>query len=270
MVSTIRHGPITVPSGLSVQRSTFAVVAQNIYDREEFFVAYSGLRRSVEGLDGAPEWPTLRSMLPDVSGLRVVDLGCGFGWFARWAVHAGAASVLGIDLSERMLARAAASTDDARITYQRRDLDRIELPPVAFDVAYSSLTLHYLANLERLVKMVHRSLVAGGVIVFSAEHPMYTAPSKPEFVADETGHVSWPVDQYLIEGPRTTDWLAPGVEKHHRTIETYLTCVRKAGFELEHMIEWGPNAEQIAEFPEWAVERERPQFMLVGARRQAP
>ena len=62
-------------------------MAQNIYDDEEFFVAYSGLRRSVEGLDGAPEWPTLRSMLPPMSGLRVVDLGCGFGWFTRWAVE---------------------------------------------------------------------------------------------------------------------------------------------------------------------------------------
>ena len=245
-------------------------MAQNIYDNEEFFVAYSGLRRSVEGLDGAPEWPTLRSMLPGMSRLRVVDLGCGFGWFARWAAEAGAAAVLGIDLSENMLARAAASTDDSRITYQRSDLDTIELPAAAFDVAYSSLTLHYLADLERFVAMVHQSLVPGGVFVFSAEHPIYTAPSTPQFIADDAGHVSWPVDRYLTEGPRTTDWLAPGVEKYHRTIETYLTCLRRVGFALEHFSEWGPTDAQIAEHPEWAVEVERPQFMLVGARRQVP
>lgn len=242
-------------------------MAQNIYDDEEFFAAYSGLRRSIEGLDGAPEWPTLRAMLPEMSGLRVVDLGCGFGWFVRWAAEAGAAAVLGIDLSEKMLARAAASTDDTRITYQRRDLDDMELPPAAFDVAYSSLTLHYLADLERFVEMVLQSLVAGGVFVFSAEHPIYTAPSKPQFVSDESGRVSWPVDQYLVEGPRTTDWLAPGVAKYHRTIATYLTCLRDAGFVLENLCEWGPTAAQIAEHPEWAVEIERPQFMLVGARR---
>lgn len=243
---------------------------QNIYDDEEFFVGYSGLRRSVEGLDGAPEWPTLRSMLPAMVGLRVVDLGCGFGWFARWAAEAGAATVLGIDLSEKMLARAAASTDDPRITYQRCDLDEINLAPAAFDVAYSSLTLHYLADLDRLMSMIHRSLVSGGVFVFSAEHPMYTAPSRPQFVADETGHVLWPVDQYLIEGRRTTDWLAPGVEKYHRTIESYVRCIREAGFVLEKLCEWGPTDEQIADRPEWAVEVERPQFMLVAARRQVP
>jgi SAM-dependent methyltransferase len=244
-------------------------MAQNIYDDEEFFLAYSGLRRSVEGLDGAPEWPSLRSMLPVMSGLRVVDLGCGFGWFTRWAAEAGASAVRGIDLSENMLARAAVLTDDRRVTYQRGDLDEIELPTAAFDVAYSSLTVHYLANLDRFVPMVRRSLVPGGVFVFSAEHPIYTAPSKPQFLADDAGHVSWPVDHYLIEGPRTTDWLAPGVEKYHRTIETYLTCLRRAGFALEHFYEWGPTAAQIAEHPEWAVEVERPQFMLVGARRQA-
>ena len=60
-------------------------MTQNIYDNESFFAVYSRLPRSVEGLDGAPEWPTLRAMLPEVSGRRAVDLGCGSGWFCRWA-----------------------------------------------------------------------------------------------------------------------------------------------------------------------------------------
>ncbi|MGN6466729.1 MAG: SAM-dependent methyltransferase, partial [Rhizobiaceae bacterium] len=55
-------------------------MAQNIYDDVGFFAGYSGLDRSVHGLAGAAEWPVLRSMLPDVNGLRVVDLGCGYGW----------------------------------------------------------------------------------------------------------------------------------------------------------------------------------------------
>src|SRR4029077_14355101 len=59
-------------------------MTQNIYDNEEFFAGYSGVRRSVEGLDGAPEWPALRALLPDLSGRNVLDFGCGFGWFCRW------------------------------------------------------------------------------------------------------------------------------------------------------------------------------------------
>ena len=242
-------------------------MAQNIYDDEEFFVAYSGLPRSVEGLDGAPEWPTLRAMLPPIAGRRVVDLGCGFGWFSRWAAEAGALSVLGIDLSERMLARAAADTHDSVITYERHDLDTVELPANSFDVAYSSLALHYLADLDRFLATVHRALVAGGSFVFSIEHPIYSAPSKPDFVTDATGRLVWPLDHYLVEGPRTTDWLAPGVQKFHRTITTYFSSLQHAGFQVEELCEWGPTEEQIAEVPEWAVEIERPQFLLIGARR---
>ena len=242
-------------------------MAQNIYDDEEFFAAYSGLRRSVEGLDGAPEWPTLRSMLPAMSGLRVVDLGCGFGWFSRWAASAGAASVLGVDISERMLERAVADTADDRVTYRRQDLDAVELPAGAFAVAYSSLALHYLSDLDRILATIHQSLVPSGVFVFSIEHPIYSAPSRQEFVRDSTGRITWPLDQYQIEGPRTTDWLAPGVQKYHRTIETYVSALLRAGFTLQHLSEWAPTAEQIAEFPEWSVELERPQFLLIGARR---
>ncbi len=245
-------------------------MAQNIYDDNEFFTEYSKLARSVKGLDGAPEWPTLRAMLPPMAGRRAVDLGCGFGWFSRWAAEAGAASVLGIDISERMLARAAAETDHTAITYERHDLDTIGLPNSAFDVAYSSLTLHYLADLDRFLATVHRALAAGGSFVFSIEHPIYSAPSNPGFVADSTGHLSWPLDQYLVEGPRTTDWLAPGVQKHHRTITTYFSSLQHAGFVVEELCEWGPTAEQIAEVPDWAIEIERPQFLLVAARRLEP
>ena len=66
-------------------------MTQNIYDDEEFFAGYSQLGRSVDGLDGAAEWPALRAMLPNMRGLKVLDLGCGFGWFCRWARAQGAA-----------------------------------------------------------------------------------------------------------------------------------------------------------------------------------
>src|SRR5438128_6471992 len=85
-------------------------MTQNIYDDPEFFAGYSQLLRSREGLDGMPEWAALKVMLPDLEGLRVVDLGCGFGWFCRWAREAGAAEVLGLEVSEKMLARAREMT----------------------------------------------------------------------------------------------------------------------------------------------------------------
>jgi SAM-dependent methyltransferase len=244
-------------------------MTQNIYDHEAFFEGYSRLRRSVEGLDGAPEWPVLRALLPDLRGRTVLDLGCGFGWFCRWARQQGAAHVWGIDMSERMLARSRATTQDPAITYIRADLEHLALSPASFDVVYSSLALHYIEQLNELLAVVYQSLVPGGCLVFSVEHPIYTAPANPTWSRNAAGRKTWPIDGYLDEGPRVTDWLAAGVIKQHRTLATYLNTLLRLGFVLSHVEEWGPTAEQIASQPDLAGVRQRPPFLLVAARREA-
>jgi SAM-dependent methyltransferase len=245
----------------------FATMTQSLYDDPEFFAGYSRLGRSVEGLDGAAEWPALRALLPAMHGLRVVDLGCGFGWFCRWARAEGAAQVLGVDVSEKMLERARATTSDAAIVYRRADLSRLVLDPAAFDLAYSSLALHYLAELGALFATVHRALVPGGRLVFSVEHPIFTAPTRPGWSLAADGGKTWPLDAYLVEGPRTTDWLKPGVVKQHRTLATYLNLLIAAGFTIAAVEEWGPSDAQIAARPSLADERRRPPFLLVAVRR---
>jgi len=243
-------------------------MAQNVYDDPDFFAGYLKLPRSVGGLDLAPEWPTLRGLLPAVAGRRVLDLGCGFGWWCRWAASAGATSVLGIDLSERMLERARTDTEPAvPIAYRREDLEQVELEPGSVEVAYSSLTLHYVVALDRLLAQVRAALVPGGALVASVEHPIFTAPSRPGFTVDDDGHTRWPVDRYLDEGPRTTDWLAPGVVKQHRTVGSYVRLLHEAGFALTDLVEWGPSPAQLTEQPSWAGERDRPAFLLLAARR---
>ncbi|MDX8502914.1 methyltransferase domain-containing protein [Mesorhizobium sp. VK4C] len=242
-------------------------MAQNIYDQADFFEGYSRLDRSVEGLDGAPEWPAMRAMLPEIDGLSIVDLGCGFGWFCRWVRAHGAREVLGLDLSEKMLVRARAAGSDAAITYERADLDELSLPKARFDLAYSSLALHYISDVSRLFATIYQALVPGGFFVFSTEHPIYMAPTNPGWSVDAEGKKTWPVDQYLVEGPRTTDWFAKGVVKHHRTIGTTLNSLIQAGFAIGHVEEFRPTKAQIAARPELAEELERPMFLLVQARR---
>jgi SAM-dependent methyltransferase len=244
-------------------------MTQNIYDNPEFFAGYSRLGRSVQGLEGAAEWPAMRAMLPEMRGLAVVDLGCGFGWFCTWARDNGAARVLGLDVSEKMLERARASTSDLAISYRQADLEVFDLPAASFDLAYSSLALHYLENLDRLLETVRGALVPGGHLVFSVEHPIYTAPARPGWEITGDGHKTWPVDSYLMEGPRSTDWLAKGVIKRHRGIAHYLNALLRHGFAISHVEEWGPTDAQIASRPELADERHRPPFLLVSAIRRA-
>jgi ubiquinone/menaquinone biosynthesis C-methylase UbiE len=242
-------------------------MAQNIYDKPEFFAGYSELGRSIHGLDGAAEWPAIRALLPDLGGKRVVDLGCGFGWFARWARQHGAAHVLGLDLSENMIGRARTDTNDADIDYRIADLERLDLPKSSFDFAYSSLALHYIVDFDRLVKTVQRSLRPGAHFIFTIEHPIYMASTHPGWTLDGHGRKFWPVDRYSVEGPRTTDWLAKGVIKQHRTLATTLNTLIGAGFAIRHVQEWAPTAEQIAANPDLAEEIERPMILIVSARR---
>ncbi len=243
-------------------------MAQNIYDHEDFFQGYSRLNRSVQGLDGAPEWPALRSMLPDIRGANILDLGCGFGWFCRWAREYGAARVLGVDVSEKMLARATASTPDPMITYQRADMENLKLPARSYHLVFSSLAFHYVVNLDRLMAEIAQALVPGGSLVFSVEHPIYTAPVHPGWAINPEGRKTWPVDSYQNEGRRTTDWLAKGVIKQHRLIATYINLLIGLGFSMTHLNEWGPTDKQIAAQPDLAEERERPMFLLIAARLQ--
>ncbi len=242
----------------------------NPYDDPAFFAAYAGLERSQHGLAGAAEWPTLRGLLPDVAGRRIVDLGCGYGWFCRWARAQGAAEVQGIDGSARMLARAAEWPADPGIHYRCEDLERLTLPERSVELAFSSLTLHYVAALPRLLEAVARALVPGGRLVFSVEHPIYTAPRRPRWIEGEGGGKAWPVEAYLAEGRREVEWLGCVVTKQHRTLAGWINALATSGLAVSRVEEFGPSAQQVAERPEWAAERERPMFLLVRADRAAP
>ncbi len=242
-------------------------MAQNRHDDPSFFASYMQLPRQLLGHDGAPEWPSMRALIPDLAHKRVLDLGCGLGWFARWARAEGAGSVLAIDLSERMIAGARARADDALIEYRIGDLETLSLPGAAFDFAYSSLALHYVQDLRRLAGALHASLTPGSHFVFSIEHPIYMAAADPRWCVDKGGRKAWPVNGYSAEGERYTDWLGATVVKYHRTIATTLNTLMDAGFAVDRLCEFAPTAELVAANPLLAEEAERPMFLLASIAR---
>ena len=121
---------------------------QNKYDDPIFFEKYSQMSRSQQGLEGAGEWETLQSLLPDFTGKRVLDLGCGYGWHCIYAMEHGAASVTGVDLSEKMLAVAREKTHYPEVPYLHHSIEGAEFPAESFEIVLSSLALHYVASFE--------------------------------------------------------------------------------------------------------------------------
>lgn len=242
-------------------------MAQNIYDNPAFFDGYSQLPRQILGLDGAPEWPSVRALLPVLTGKRVVDLGCGFGWASRWMREQGAASVLGLDLSHRMISRARVAPTDAAISYQMADLETLTLPEHGFELAYSALAFHYIEDFARLARTIYQSLTPGGDLVFTIEHPIFMATAHPHWFQDEEGRQTWPVNFYAEEGERRTDWFTKGVIKYHRTMGTTVNLLLDAGFTLRRLVEYAPSLEEIRQTPALAEERERPMMLLIAARK---
>ena len=166
-----------------------------------------------------------------------------------------------------MIARAKANTVDPAIEYRIADIDRLELPVGTFDLVYSALTFHYVADFYRLVHMVHEALGAGGDLVFTIEHPIFMAAIQPRWISDDDGRKTWPVNRYAIEGERRTDWFAKGVLKYHRRLATTINTLIETGFAIRRIHEFAPTREQVENDPGLAEELERPMMLLIAARR---
>lgn len=242
---------------------------QNIYDDPEFFAGYTRLRQTARGLNDVLEQPALWSVLPrSLDGRSVLDLGCGFGDFARRARRAGAACVVGLDLSLRMLESARHQTNDDAIRYHHMAIEDLDLPEDRpFDLAVSSLAFHYIADYPSALARVAAHLKPGALFAFTVEHPICTALSAQQWIRDDNGHAQyWPVDDYRIEGARETRWFVDGVVKYHRTVETYVNGLLAAGFTLQCLKEPEPVAGAAAEMiPGLDLHRRRPPFLLLSA-----
>ncbi|WP_336774956.1 class I SAM-dependent methyltransferase [Paenibacillus sp. MMO-58] len=239
---------------------------QNKYDDPDFFDKYSQMARSIGGLEAAGEWHVLRTMIPDLRDKRVLDLGCGYGWHCRYVREQGARSVLGIDISEKMIARAKSFNEDAAITYRQAAIEDISFEPGEFDVVISSLALHYVEDFAGACSKIYDSLVPGGSFVMSMEHPVFTAVAAQDWHYGPSGErLHWPVDNYQDEGSRIARFLDSDVIKYHRTLSAIMNALIQAGFRVTEVAEPGPSQEALNQYAEMKDETRRPMFLLLAA-----
>ncbi|MGE7989072.1 class I SAM-dependent methyltransferase [Lysinibacillus fusiformis] len=242
---------------------------QNKYDDMQFFSAYEKIPRSVQGLDAAGEWHVLKTLLPDLKNKHVLDLGCGFGWHCRYARTQQAKSVIGVDISEKMLQKAQEKTDDPFISYLNIPIEDIQFSASQFDVVLSSLAIHYLQNFEALCKKVYNYLKPDGSFVFSVEHPIFTSRHEQDWYNDEHGNrLHWPVDHYQTEGMRETTFLTENVIKYHRTLSTYINELIQVGFTIRAVKEPMPSEEMLQTIPGMQDELRRPLFLIIVAEKK--
>lgn len=237
---------------------------QNKYDNSVFFEKYSQFPRSVQGLSSAGEWHALEKMLPDFTGKRVLDIGCGFGWHCMFAAEHGALSVVGTDISEKMLQVAEEKTSSPQVNYQQVAMEDLNYAPGSFDVVISSLAFHYTPDFDLICEKVYDFLAPGGAFVFSVEHPIFTAYGNQDWIYSKDGKPDhWPVDRYFMEGERKSVFLGEEVIKYHKTLTTYLNTLLRHGFMIQQIIEPEPDP-ALLDVPGMRDELRRPMMLLVS------
>lgn len=241
---------------------------QNIYDDPQFFRGYMGLRANESGLNSAVEEPAVHSLLPPLKGLRILDIGCGFGKFVSFCLLNNAASVLGTDISRNMISEAEKRIKDPRASFTVVAAEAFEAEEDSLDLVVSSMCLHYVKEIEPVFKNVALSLKENGRFIFSVEHPVCTALLKGWCGGKDHPKQHWPVDDYKKETMRVSRWFVDGVIKYHRTIESYVNGLIGAGFSLERLLEPGPGQDDIARRPDLLDHTRRPSVLVLAGVKQ--
>lgn len=212
----------------------------------------------------------MAKILPDLSGKKVLDLGCGYGHNCIDFVKRGAEKVIGIDISEKMLSVAKTESSHEKIKYLNMSMTDISTLAEKFDFIYSSLAFHYVKDFDTFAKNIFSVLNEGGQLLFSQEHPIITATidGNGHFNKDKTGNrVSYTFSNYNEPGERKVHWYVDGLVKYHRTISDVINALAKAGFVIEEVCEPVPERWAVEKLPTIVKEYIKPNFLIVKARK---
>ena len=208
-------------------------------------------------------------MMPELKGKRVLDLGCGFGEHCKQFIEQGAQKVVGIDISEKMLAVAQKENANPNISYINMSMENIGELDEKFDVVVSSLAFHYVEDYAGVVKNIYNLLDKEGIFIYSQENPLCTCHSGGDrWTRDEKGNkIHLNLRDYGIEGERESVWFVDNVKKYHRTFSTIINTLINAGFSIEKMIEPLPSEEILANYPDYQDLFHKPDFLLLRVKK---
>ena len=240
---------------------------QNIYDNETFYTGYKELRDKEAGLNEVLEIPAFRSLLPDLAGKVVLDLGCGFGKASKWYASQAAKRIVAVDISTKMIQRAKTEFSDDKIEYICTPMEEMNFAKDEFDLILSSLAFHYVKDYKALIAKISTWLKPGGCLIFSQEHPIVNAKKVSEgwFMNEAGQKLHWILDNYKEEGKREQHWFVDGVIKYHRTIETVVNTLIDNGLAIQTFLEPSATKEAEAENAILLQERRRPSFLMIRA-----
>jgi 2-polyprenyl-3-methyl-5-hydroxy-6-metoxy-1,4-benzoquinol methylase len=220
--------------------------------------------------------PALLSACEPLRGLRVLDLGCGQGFFSRHLARRGA-RVVGVDVAKDLLAVAQAREAEERLGIEYRMASASDVARAAtlgsFDLVAACMSLQDVADVGAALRGVFACLRPGGRLVFSVPHPATDTPFR-EWERDHAGRKeSLKIDRYFQTGPATCRWNMPRLTYHwstpcwRYTLSEWIGLVVDAGFTIRVLEEPRPTAEQVAANPHLEDCGRVPFFLIFSLRK---
>jgi ubiquinone/menaquinone biosynthesis C-methylase UbiE len=212
--------------------------------------------------------PRMLQMLGDVSGRRVLDLGCGEGRYSRELARRGA-RVIGIDGCARLVevARERARAEGVAVTYYCANANALgAIGAASHDVVLAAMSLMNVDDYPGAVQEVRRVLVPGGELLVSITHPCFSAPTS-EWVQDAATHRRvFAVDRYFDriawKEKISAAFRAP-VVRRHRTLEDYVGVLLGARFELKEFVEPMATEEEVRQSARFEHMTRIPYFLFM-------
>lgn len=217
-------------------------------------------RREPSSLSDFTGRPAVFDLCGEVSGLKVLDLGCGEGYCARELAKRGAGTVTGVELSEEMVQAACAQEAELGqgITYRQGDVTALEDADASYDLALGVFVYNYVdtEQMRASFREVFRVLRPGGHFVFAVPHPAFAflrqENARPFFFdVQSKGYFSGRNEQFQGEIYRR-DGTALPVQMIHKTLNDYFSALGAAGFEaMPEVRELGVQPEHLQLDPDF-------------------
>jgi SAM-dependent methyltransferase len=201
------------------------------------------------------ERPALLSLLPRIEGRRILDAGCGPGFYAAELLARGA-EVVAVDASPAMVRLARdrlGGSTEIRLADLTQPLDF--LADGAVDGIVSALVFDSIEDWHRLFAEFRRVLSRDGVLVFSAGHPMteYALSPSGRYFDVEAVEAEWP--SYGITVP-----------SFRRSLQAMLDPLTANGFRIDRILEPRPAEAVRGRWPQVFEKLSlRPQFICIRA-----
>lgn len=209
--------------------------------------------------------PAFMEMLPDVEGLKGLDIGCGEGYNTRLVAERGAL-MTGIDLSDTFIEFAKDGNEkfNSAIDYRVASATTLPFDDETFDFAMATMSMMDIPNIDRAIKEAFRVVRPGGFFQFSICHPCFQT-LKYEWKSNDQGEVEGLLcgDYFQNEAEKILEWTfssAPEEVKNQfeqfviptyfKTLSDWVNTLLACGFTLEKLAEPCPDAQTIEKYPD--------------------